>query len=325
MKVGIALATFNPDLGFLKHQLNSIISQTHQDWVCAISDDSTDEFISRKIRGLIERDSRFSYRLNQETKGVIYNFQSALEDLPEECEYFCFCDQDDVWDLKKIETLLNVFKSNVGILLVHSDLEIIDEYGKVISGSCWKSERRRISDAISALEIVIRNQVTGCSLMFRKSLIEKALPIPSDLKGEYLHDQWFAALALVFGEIRSVPTTLVQYRQHSSNVIGASWPIESNVWSRVRNLAKLQGNSLRALSIRMKLASDLLLQVKKKSPEAALLLENQLSPLFMLSTPFFFRGLIRSRLRWPEFGLWSQLFLASLFVRKGRDLKIEDS
>ena len=60
-----------------------------------------------------------------------------------EFDYFMFCDQDDVWCSDKIEKTLKKMKcmeATYGAipLLVHTDLELVDESLKTIASSMWK-------------------------------------------------------------------------------------------------------------------------------------------------------------------------------------------
>lgn len=50
------------------------------------------------------------------------------------------------------------------------------------------------------------------------AIIERALPIPD---GAAMHDHWLALVATAFGHIEAIPETLVAYRQHGSNSVGA--------------------------------------------------------------------------------------------------------
>ena len=72
---------------------------------------------------------------------------------------------------------------------------------------------------ISSDELLIENVVTGCTSFINKALLDVAKPIPSD---SILHDKWLALVASRFGSIIFIPAPLVSYRQHESNVIGAS-------------------------------------------------------------------------------------------------------
>jgi hypothetical protein len=61
------------------------------------------------------------------------------------------------------------------------------------------------------------NCVSGHSMLFHQSLLEKALPFPDS--GYY--DHWMAFVASHWGNIDFIKEPLVKYRQHENNTIGA--------------------------------------------------------------------------------------------------------
>ena len=315
-KIGIALATYNPDFNFLDQQLLSILTQSHQNWVCVISDDSTSTIARDAVLQASKVDVRFRYVINPTSKGVFRNFENALINLPSDIEFICFCDQDDIWERSKIEKLLEVLIQNPASRLAHSDLSIVNEQGKEIAESCWTLEKRNILSRQTLADLVIRNSVTGCSLMFDRALIDLALPFPSNTDIEYLHDHWIAVIAKSVSSIIAVPESLVRYRQHARNVVGAAQRQSPTLRMKIENLKYLVGKSRRALLIRQKLAAHLLNRLNENYPLRRNQFEQELLPILMPKAGYFLTGLVRTRGRWPEFGLWLQLFIGSLLAKK---------
>lgn len=314
-KVGIALAIYNPDIFFLKQQLQSLKEQTYKNWVCFISDDSNDEKKRIQINELLKGDLRFHYQVNSGTRGVLRNFENALKNLESmNCDYFCFCDQDDIWEPFKIEKLLNAFSFSPATHLIHSDLSLVDEKGFPIAPSCWAAEKRPLSQDQSILDLVIRNSVTGCTLMFTKFLLSKALPFPSDVTDEYLHDHWLAVVAQAHGGTLGLSEPLVRYRQHRNNVVGAAQQGSAKLSLKVKKMSQLKVKSEFAFRIRQKLATDALRRVSELEPDKGVVIEQLCEPILKPSPSFFFKGLLKTKGQWPEFGLWLQLFLGSLLM-----------
>jgi hypothetical protein len=54
--------------------------------------------------------------------------------------------------------------------------------------------------------------------MVRRSLVNNAQPFPES----WVHDHWLAVVAALTGSIVFVPETLIDYRQHAGNHIGAT-------------------------------------------------------------------------------------------------------
>ena len=95
----------------MKAQLNSIASQSFQNWFLKVSDDaSSDETI--KILNNYKcqwGDQRISIKMGP-GKGFASNFFSLIYDQSFQADYYAFSDQDDVWEKNKLEKGLNWLK-----------------------------------------------------------------------------------------------------------------------------------------------------------------------------------------------------------------------
>ena len=221
--VCIALATYHPQPTFFEKQIASLIAQRYENWVAVVQDDSIDPEVSRYIQSVLTHKdpegSRFSFEANPARLGVYGNFERALNRLPNGTELIALCDQDDIWHPDKLTTLVPVF-SSPAVMLVHSDMRIIDEQDNLLSASCWDLENRNPGNQSLSLQI-LRNSVTGCSAIFRRQIIELALPFPVRAPNErFLHDAWLATIALALGEIVPISAPLIDYRFHDRNQIG---------------------------------------------------------------------------------------------------------
>jgi glycosyltransferase involved in cell wall biosynthesis len=58
-KIGIVLATYNPNLEYLQKQINSIKHQTWKNWICHIVDDCSLTKYQVGIKRIIAYDPRF--------------------------------------------------------------------------------------------------------------------------------------------------------------------------------------------------------------------------------------------------------------------------
>jgi glycosyltransferase involved in cell wall biosynthesis len=218
-RVDILLATYNGGR-FLAEQLRSIERQTHAAWrVIARDDGSTDDtrailadFRSRHPAAveLVEDDNS---RL-----GATGNFHRLLQ--RSTAGYALFCDQDDVWHPTKIEKLLGLARKHEkeGVpLLVHSDLEVVDQNLKLLAVSFWRYQFINPANC-QCSRLLVQNVVTGCACLFNAALRSAALPVPPEA---IMHDWWLALVAASAGEIRWTGEATVRYRQHGTNDTGA--------------------------------------------------------------------------------------------------------
>jgi glycosyltransferase involved in cell wall biosynthesis len=211
--VGICLATHEPDRELFAVQVDSIRGQTHDDWVCVVSDDASGSAGVATIESVLGGDPRFVLSRSPERLGFYRNFERALTLLPDGPGLVAFADQDDRWHPDKLEALAAALGAAD---LVHSDARIIDRDGGLISPTYWTGRRPNQGDLASLL---VANTVTGAASLFRRELLRRALPFP-ELPGRPYHDQWLAAVALARGEIAYVDRPLYDYVQHEAAVLG---------------------------------------------------------------------------------------------------------
>ena len=64
----------------------------------------------------------------------------------------------------------------------------------------------------------LRNCVTGCTIISRKDLIDKFVPIPP--RQPMVHDWWMALMISQNGKVCFLDEPTIKYRQHGNNQIG---------------------------------------------------------------------------------------------------------
>jgi glycosyltransferase involved in cell wall biosynthesis len=214
--VAICMATYEPPGDLLRTQLESIREQTHENWVCLISDDCSSDMSFERLRELTDRDPRFAVSRSPERLGFYRNFERALSMAPAEADYVTLCDQDDRWRPGKLERLL---KAIGDAQLAYSDARIVSPEGDVVKPSYWTERSNNYKNFGSLL---LANSVTGAASLFRRELLDDALPFPPRLAGAAFHDHWLAMVARARGEIAYVDEPLWDYVQHDRTVIGHS-------------------------------------------------------------------------------------------------------
>lgn len=224
--ISVALCTFN-GAEYLEDQLESINAQTLPPDELIISDDgSTDGTI--EIAQNFQKRARFPVTIikNPVNLGVVKNFEQAIQSCAG--EYIFLCDQDDVWDKKKVEKQTGVLKNNPQLGYVFSDAVLVDGDGASV-GHLWKRLKishaligRFNSDSLFQAEILLRrNIVTGATMAFRRKCLPCLLPFPANSKF-YIHDGWCALNMSLHGFMGfAMNDCLISYRQHSGQLLGA--------------------------------------------------------------------------------------------------------
>lgn len=212
--VAISMATYNPPISLFKRQVDSIRAQTHERWVCVISDDRSEPERLAAMLEVVADDPRFVVSPSPARLGFYGNFERALTMAPRASEYVTFADQDDWWSPEKLEALIDAMRP--GTQLVYSDMRIVLEDGELISETFWNHRRNNYRNLGSLL---MANTVTGAASLFRAEVLDYALPFPPR-HAEMYHDHWIALVALALGDIGYIDRPLYDYVQHGRAVLG---------------------------------------------------------------------------------------------------------
>lgn len=247
--VSVALCSHN-GARFLEAQVRSICAQTHPPADIVLSDDaSSDSGVELVCRLLAEHGrehgpAAIGLRVlrNPQPLGARANFEQAVRHTTG--EWIALCDQDDVWQPDRLRRLLDFTQARPDIDLVHSDARLVDAEGRALGTTLFQAfglrpwELKAIHDG-QALDVLLRRScVTGATTLFRRRLLEAALPFPA----EWWHDEWLALIAALVGRTDAIEAPLIDYRQHGANAVGVPTP---QPWAQTVGSALAPGGSLR--------------------------------------------------------------------------------
>lgn len=201
--ISVALATYN-GTRHLQAQLASLKAQTWSNLdIVAIDDASTDSTWDL-LQEAARHDSRMRVLRNPRNLGATATFERAMR----LCrgDYIAPCDQDDVWHPGKLTALRAAIGPHT---LAYGDSALVDEQGQPLGLRI--SDKLRMAQGSDPLAFAFWNSVSGHAMLFRRELLDAALPLPRAL----FHDWWLAFVAASTGSIVHLPQTLVDYRQHA--------------------------------------------------------------------------------------------------------------
>lgn len=241
--VSIALTSYNGEK-FIHEQIKSLLKQSYPSLEIVICDDcSTDRTVE-----LVEEHKNRKIQLyrNEKNLGYIKNFEKACSLCTG--EYIALCDQDDIWELDKIERLLDVLVTRPSATGVFTNAKLIDAGSNELPSSLWESIRftpseTSIEKPIESELFYSKNVVTGCTMLFRRDLVQAAIPFPTSIP----HDHWLAFVAASNGELIACNEKLIQYRLHANNAIGVSG---------IKRKSRLTKNIASLFSVRAKLQKE---------------------------------------------------------------------
>jgi glycosyltransferase involved in cell wall biosynthesis len=211
--IAVCMATFDPVPELFRAQVETLRGQTDREWICTVRDDGSRPERYAAIEEVVGDDPRFRIIRGEERLGFYRNFERLLEAVPAEAGLVALCDQDDRWYPDKLATL----RAALGdAALVCSDTRLVGPRGEVLSETLWSGRSNNVDNLVSLL---ITNSIPGAATLFRRRVLDAALPFPSGT-GMQFHDHWLAAAALATGPIAYVDRPLYDYVQHRAAVQG---------------------------------------------------------------------------------------------------------
>ena len=233
-EIDILLATYNGKK-YIRELLDSLCNQTYKNIRILVCDDCSNDDTVSIIRKYMEQDSRIILFQNKENIGSNKTFEYLLKKV--ESKYFMFADQDDVWNIDKVELTYNKLISEKADL-VFTDLEVVDENLNTINKSFNKLKKYNyiINKCIKNgydLEI-LHNTITGCTILSKKKWIKEILLIPENKN--ILYDYWLGLIVALKGKIVYLDKPTIKYRQHINNQVGTLRYVERfNDFNSIRN------------------------------------------------------------------------------------------
>jgi len=218
--VCILLATYNGER-FIAEQIQSIRSQSYDNWTLLIRDDGSTDETGDLCRHIARNDGRIIILNSSESnQGPCANFEALISaGLSTKAQLFAFSDQDDLWYPDKLQQhVLKAEESRIEIpYLAYSDLSVIDEDGQIAADSFMQFQGLCPDKPQSLSKLLLQNSVVGASMFANRSLLDMAVPFPR----VHMHDWWLALLATSYNQIEYIPWPLMSYRLHGANNCGA--------------------------------------------------------------------------------------------------------
>lgn len=229
-KVAILMTTYNAET-YLEEQLQSIVEQTHSNWILCISDDgstdSTKKIIS-SFRTLWGEERVFIFTGPQ--RGFAQNFLSLICNQSIQAEYYAYCDQDDIWENDKLEVALDylqrIDKNTPSVY--GSRTMLVDQHNHFLGYSPRFVKKPSISNAL------VQSLAGGNTMLINdrtRQLLSRVGVVPV-----VSHDWWtYLVVAACGGEMIYDETPHLRYRQHSQNLVGSNSGLTKKI-TRIKQL-----------------------------------------------------------------------------------------
>ncbi|MDQ7996443.1 MAG: glycosyltransferase family 2 protein [Luteibacter sp.] len=251
LRTSVVLCTYNGS-AYLREQLDSLLAQSCLPDQIVVVDDASSDGTQGAIGGFEARCRKrgidIAVKLRSENVGFVANFADALRLAKGDIVFLC--DQDDVWSPGKLDTMSGRFQRDPDLSLLFTDARLVDAEGAPLGTRLFEALELAPADwdglaAGNAFPVLLKRAVvTGATAAFRWSLIDKALPVAPG----WVHDEWLATVASLFGRVAPLNDALIDYRQHGGNQIGMR---RRTVAMRVNDLFRPRNELLRVAIDRM--------------------------------------------------------------------------
>lgn len=214
--VSVVLSTYN-GTRYLREQLDSLLAQT---WlpdrivICDdCSSDGTPDIVRRYVDDHGDLPVEFELSVNERNIGWEANFRKMIAGSGD--DYIFPCDQDDIWEPRKIARMVEVMEALPDLdLLACSVMPFYEEGSQrsdAASNQAEGDDRVEAETLAADFMYILR---PGCSYCVRGSFVQRILPY---WKENYPHDATLWRLAVLEGGAAVLNERLVRFRRHAGN------------------------------------------------------------------------------------------------------------
>lgn len=247
-KVAILLGSYQGQ-AYLAQQLDSIAAQTHSNWEMHVSDDGSVDDTPAILEQYRRRwNGRLSVRAGP-ANGFSANFLSLTRHAESDAAFFCFSDQDDIWEADHLERALDKLRLHDDAVpaLYCSRTQYITEDGAHMGFSTLFKRPPGFRNAL------VQNIGGGNTMVFNRAARNLLINVQGPVE-VVSHDWWvYLLVSGAGGHVIYDDYPGVRYRQHGSNMMGQNVTIGARL-ARLKLLLlgrfrKWNGANLAALDL----------------------------------------------------------------------------
>lgn len=218
-KVLVIMATYNGEK-YLHEQIESILRQKSVEVDILVRDDGSND----KTHSILEeykKEGRLQWYTGSHLNAAKGYYNLMRVAAGREWDYIAFSDQDDVWDLDKLQIAVEQLGT------VPMELPALYYCGQrlVDKGLCFIADHT-LNDRRTLITRFVLSDFAGCTGVFNRSLLEKVLEYEPGYM--LMHDTWILKVCLaVGGNVIVDPDTHMSYRQHGGNSVGLGRGLKS--------------------------------------------------------------------------------------------------
>lgn len=218
-RISIAMATYNGEK-YIKEQLESLQKQTWQPSELVVVDDGSTDNTLDIVRHFCKS---WPIPARIYINDINLNFTGNFLKAASLCEgdVIAFCDQDDIWDSKKIEVCVTTLRTDGADLVIHEG-RVIDHIGQLTT-----KKFPNLSGNLKWRYSQPFGKVPGFAMIVRREVIESLMKwwnwneyvtLRQEYGGYLGHDSLVYACCIERKNISFIEDELVFYRVHGENV-----------------------------------------------------------------------------------------------------------
>lgn len=212
---------------FIEGTINSVLSQTYQEWEMLIIDDCSTDNCSNIVKSYIQNDSRIKYIRTETNQGVSHARNVALENASG--QFIAFLDSDDQWESSKLEKQIAFMKES-NSAITFTAYELMDENTNKLNKAI------RIPKTVDYKKL-LKGNVMGClTVVIDKTKIDFEIKMSGVPHEDYV--LWLSILKkgyLAYG----IDEVLALYRKSSTSLSGNKIKAAKWTWNIYRNVEKI--------------------------------------------------------------------------------------
>lgn len=197
---------------FLVPAVDSVLSQTFEDFEFLIIDDGSKSRSVEKLKRFAALDSRIRL-ISRENRGFVFSLNQGLEEA--RGKWIMRLDHDDIAMPERLEKQMAYLEHHPECVVLGGAFDYIDEKGRLLTTIYPPQD----NDTIQRMLLAGHNALCDTTLIFRRDLarqvggFRKEMLLAEDL------DLWLRMSE--HGQVANLPDVLSQYRLHTNSLSGA--------------------------------------------------------------------------------------------------------
>ncbi len=207
LKFSVVMPLYKAPAGYLRVMLDSILSQTYENWELCIADGSPrGEDSQALVKGYMKKDSRIRYKLLETNEGISGNTNEAIE--MASGDYIVLADQDDAMPEHALYECARAVAEDPERDVIYSDEDKMDMDGGALFDPHFKPDFN--GDLLTSVNYICHQFVV------KRELLKQVGGFRKEFDGAQDYDLIFRCTEAA-GKIYHIPKVLYHWRCHQNS------------------------------------------------------------------------------------------------------------